>query len=121
MKAKDLKGIAIVSLDAAAQLGRVEDLFFDTTQLRVAALEMSESGQRAIIPFSEVHAIGRDAVTVSSSQLMLIRAVAIWWAWWVAGHYGLDPWVLRPIGTPGQLGTLLRDEPRRPTPVPRPV
>lgn len=69
MKAKELKGIAIVSLDAAAQLGRVEDLFFDTTQLRVAALEMSESGQRAIIPFSEVHAIGRDAVTVSSSQM----------------------------------------------------
>lgn len=55
------------------------------------------------------------------NPLMLIRAVAIWWAWWVAGHYGLDPWVLRPIGTPGQLGTLLRDEPRRPTPVPRPV
>lgn len=69
MKAKDLKGIAVVSLADAAKLGRVEDLLFDTTQLQVAALELSESGQRAMIPFAEVRAIGRDAVTIASSQV----------------------------------------------------
>lgn len=68
MKAKDLKGLAVVSLDAATRLGRVEDLFFDTAQLRVMALEMSQGGQRAAIPFSEIRAIGRDAVTIDNSQ-----------------------------------------------------
>ena len=68
MKARDLKGMAVVSLDPAAKLGYVDELFFDMTQLRLIALDTSENGERAVIPFTEVHAIGRDAVTVCGSR-----------------------------------------------------
>jgi sporulation protein YlmC with PRC-barrel domain len=69
MRTKELQGKAVVSLADASKLGYVDDLLFDTSDLRVVAFEMSMSGQRALLPFSEVRSIGKDAITVPSSQV----------------------------------------------------
>lgn len=64
MKAESLKGMAVVSIDTAARLGRVEDLAFDPQELRLAALRVNADGQHALIPFERLQSIGKDAVTV---------------------------------------------------------
>ena len=68
MRTKELKGKAVVSLADAGKLGYVDDLLFNTSELRVMAFDMSMSGQRALLPFSEVRSFGKDAITVPSSQ-----------------------------------------------------
>ena len=69
MRTKELQGKAVVSLTDASKLGYVDDLLFDTGGLRLVAFEMSMTGQRALLPFSEVRSIGKDAITVPSSQV----------------------------------------------------
>lgn len=66
MKASDLKGIAVVSLEGAVKMGHVDDVLFDTSSMRIIGFDLKEeSGQHSYIPFPEVHRIGRDAVTVN--------------------------------------------------------
>ena len=62
MKASALKSMAVVSMADGVQIGRVEDVLFDTTDLRVAALVLATSGGQSVLPFSSVHRIGADAV-----------------------------------------------------------
>jgi sporulation protein YlmC with PRC-barrel domain len=67
MKASELKGKAVVSMVDGVQIGRVEDVLFDTTALRVAALVLTTTGGRSILPFAAVRSLGADAVTVESA------------------------------------------------------
>jgi sporulation protein YlmC with PRC-barrel domain len=67
MKASALKGKAVVSMADGVQIGRIEDVLFDTVALRVAALALATSGGRSILPFSSVRSLGADAVTVESA------------------------------------------------------
>jgi sporulation protein YlmC with PRC-barrel domain len=67
MKAGELKGKAVVSMADGVQVGRVEDILFDTTALRVAALVLTTTGGRSILPFAAVRSLGADAVTVESA------------------------------------------------------
>jgi thiosulfate dehydrogenase [quinone] large subunit len=60
------------------------------------------------------------AGTASTNPLLFALAVALILAWKVAGHYGLDRYVLPALGTPWQTGTLTRGRPT-PTPPPLPV
>ena len=48
------------------------------------------------------------AGVAGANPLMFILATWIVLAWRVAGHWGLDRWVLPMIGVPGAAGTLLR-------------
>jgi thiosulfate dehydrogenase [quinone] large subunit len=48
------------------------------------------------------------AGTASTNPLLFAIAIAIILAWKVAGYYGLDRYVLPALGTPWQLGALLR-------------
>jgi sporulation protein YlmC with PRC-barrel domain len=66
MKASALKGKAVVSMADGVQIGRIEDVLFDTVALRVAALALATTGGRSILPFSSVRSLGADAVTVES-------------------------------------------------------
>jgi sporulation protein YlmC with PRC-barrel domain len=68
MKGDDFKKLAVISLDNGAKLGYVDDLLFDTTQLRVAAFCLSTEGQHAVIPRDAVQSVGADAVTVANGQ-----------------------------------------------------
>src|SRR6478672_4851043 len=67
MKASTLKDMAVVSMTDGVQIGRVEDVLFDTAALRVAALVLTTTGGRSVLPFASVHRIGANAVTVESA------------------------------------------------------
>jgi sporulation protein YlmC with PRC-barrel domain len=66
MKASALKSMAVVSMADGVRIGRVEDVLFDTVALRIAALALTTTGGRSILPFSSVRSIGADAVIVES-------------------------------------------------------
>jgi sporulation protein YlmC with PRC-barrel domain len=67
MKASALKNMAVISMADGVQIGRVEDVLFDTANLRVAALALATSGGQSVLPFGSVHRIGADAVTVEAA------------------------------------------------------
>jgi sporulation protein YlmC with PRC-barrel domain len=67
MKASSLKGKAVVSVADGVQIGRVEDVLFDTAALRVAALTLSTTGGQSVLPFAAVRSLGADAVTVETA------------------------------------------------------
>jgi sporulation protein YlmC with PRC-barrel domain len=67
MKASGLKNKAVVSMADGVQIGRVEDVLFDTAALRVAALVLTTTGGRSVLPFAAVRSLGADAVTVESA------------------------------------------------------
>lgn len=46
------------------------------------------------------------AGTVSTNPLLLLLAIVLILAWRVAGHWGLDRWVLPLVGVPGIAGSL---------------
>ncbi|MEW5920275.1 MAG: PRC-barrel domain-containing protein [Bacillota bacterium] len=68
MRARQLKGFPVIDLNNGVMIGRVQDLAVDPAQKRVAALVVGEKGllkgKGRIIPFAQVHSIGRDAVTI---------------------------------------------------------
>jgi sporulation protein YlmC with PRC-barrel domain len=68
MKASALKNMAVISMAGGVQIGRVDDVLFDTTNLRVAALSLATSGGQSVLPFGSVHRIGTDAVTVETAS-----------------------------------------------------
>lgn len=68
MNTEEMKKLAVVSVDDGAKLGYVDDLLFDTTELRVAALVLSTEGQHAVIAMSDVRSVGGDAVTVQNGS-----------------------------------------------------
>lgn len=69
MNAADIKGKAVISIANGARLGRVDDVLFDRGALAVAAFRVSAGGQRAMIPFAQVHSVGSDAVTVPGDDV----------------------------------------------------
>jgi sporulation protein YlmC with PRC-barrel domain len=77
MKASALKGMAVVSMADGVRIGRVEDVLFDTVALRIAALALTTTGGRSILPFSSVRSIGADAVTVESESSAQVAAVEV--------------------------------------------
>lgn len=69
MKAEALKRMAVVSIGSGEKVGYVDDVEFDTAQLRVAALRVVADGQQAFIPFESISSVGSDAVTVPSHDV----------------------------------------------------
>jgi sporulation protein YlmC with PRC-barrel domain len=68
MKAGALKDMTVVSMADGVQIGRVEDVLFDTAALQVGALVLKTTGGRSLLPFASVHRLGADAVTVESAK-----------------------------------------------------
>ena len=68
MRARQLKGFPIIDLESGIMIGRVQDLAVDPLQKKVVALVAGEKGllkgKGQLLPFSKIHSIGRDAVTV---------------------------------------------------------
>jgi sporulation protein YlmC with PRC-barrel domain len=69
MRADKLKGMAVVSIDDGAKVGRVDDVMFDTRPPHVLALRVDSGNQPLLIPFDQVRSIGSDAVTVQSASV----------------------------------------------------
>ena len=70
IRAKELGGRAVVDVDAAEKLGRIDRILLDPESRRVAGFVVSrgssifKNDQDILIPASSVHAVGPDAVTV---------------------------------------------------------
>lgn len=64
-----LKGMAVVSIAEGSRLGRVDDVAIEAAQRQIVALNCSDQGRGFIIPFRFVRTIGKDAITVESSQV----------------------------------------------------
>ena len=73
MNGASLKSMAIVSVTEGSRLGRVDDLLIDTAKRQVVALQASDQGRRFIVPFPLVQNIGKDAITVESSQVTQVE------------------------------------------------
>src|SRR5687768_5193836 len=67
MKASDLKGMPVLSMNEGARVGHVKDLLLDTTALRVAMLLLSTPDGESLVPFDKVRSLGSDAVTIEST------------------------------------------------------
>ena len=74
MNTDKLKGIAVVSKDEGAKLGKVETALFDPVNLDLRALQVKGEGQMFLVPFDQVAAFGTDAVMVRSSQVTQAQA-----------------------------------------------
>ena len=62
MKVDAFKQLPVMSIETGAKLGYVDDLLFDTSPLRVAALRVKAEGQLIVTPWSVVKTIGPDAI-----------------------------------------------------------
>lgn len=64
MNVDAFKHLPVVSIETGAKLGYVDDLLFDTSPLRVAALRVTAEGQQIVVPWSVVTTVGPDAIMV---------------------------------------------------------
>jgi sporulation protein YlmC with PRC-barrel domain len=70
ISAKELRGRAVVDLDAAEKLGEVREIILDPAQCRVAGFVLSSGStllgqsQPLYLPAATVHGVGPDAITV---------------------------------------------------------
>ena len=69
MRADKLKGKAVISVASGTTLGKVEDVVFDLSDRRSAALRISSEGQEAYVPFDQVKSFGEDVITVPSDDV----------------------------------------------------
>lgn len=68
MNAKDLLGLAVITLSNAHKVGTVDEVLFDPEYRQVLAFRVKEGGllrHDEAVPRGEVTAIGNDAITVS--------------------------------------------------------
>ncbi len=68
MDTDKLKGIAVVSQDEGAKLGKVSATLFEPTTLQLRAFQVKGDGQTFIVPLGQVRTIGTDAIMVQDSQ-----------------------------------------------------
>ena len=64
-----LNDVAIVSVEGAARLGRIKDVLFETSPLRVAALLAADKAGESIVRFDRVSSFGSDAVMVETADV----------------------------------------------------
>ena len=69
MDAHALKGMAVVSLQEGTKLGQIDQPLFDMATRQLGGLDVSGDAGRFVVPFAQIHQIGSDAVTVTSSQV----------------------------------------------------
>jgi sporulation protein YlmC with PRC-barrel domain len=76
IRATELDGRAVVDMDAAEKVGKIEKVIIDPDARRVAGFTVSHGsslispGTKVTLPASSVHAIGPDAVTVHGSVVV---------------------------------------------------
>lgn len=74
MKGRSLQGKPIITVDRGEQIYRVDDVIFEPITGEILAL-LAESGslfsQAKVVPFSEIQAIGEDAITVKSKDSVI--------------------------------------------------
>jgi uncharacterized protein YrrD len=72
-KAKELHGLAVVDIGAGAKIGSVDGPIINPTDGRILGLMLKGSGkghEDGFVAARDIHAIGADAVTVSSANVV---------------------------------------------------
>lgn len=72
MRFSETKKHDVVDVSQAATVARVEALVVETDPARVVALRLGKAGDVDVVAWSDLKAFGRDAVTVSSSEVLRI-------------------------------------------------
>jgi sporulation protein YlmC with PRC-barrel domain len=67
VNARQLKGMAVVSMADGTKIGNIQEILFDPAGLKVAALLMTMPGTESFLPFGSIRNIGADAITVESA------------------------------------------------------
>ncbi len=72
MKASDLKGRAVVTLNDATKVGHIDDVLFDAAYRRVLGFRVKKGtfGRAEALPRASVSAVGRDAVTAAGPDAL---------------------------------------------------
>jgi sporulation protein YlmC with PRC-barrel domain len=81
MKASGLKDRAVISMADGQQIGRVQDVLFETANLRVAGFAVDGTGGRSVLPFGSA-TVGPDAVMVAAgtaAQQSIAQAIDTAW------------------------------------------
>ena len=66
MDAKQMKGLAVVTIAEADRLGRVEEVLFRSQPLQVAALRISTDDGSRIVGMNTITNVGTDAITTDT-------------------------------------------------------
>ncbi|HVA89191.1 MAG TPA: PRC-barrel domain-containing protein, partial [Chloroflexota bacterium] len=76
MQGEELRGLAVVSVRQAENLGTIEDIFIDLTKHEIAALLLQGGLFRGgpMVRWSDIRSIGRDAVMVDESSAAIAAA-----------------------------------------------
>ncbi|HHW28421.1 MAG TPA: hypothetical protein GXX21_02515 [Syntrophomonadaceae bacterium] len=72
-KAREIIGLPVVSLDTGEEIGVVTDLLWSHPQKKIICLVVEEKSgfnHKHQLPFTNINSIGKDAVTVSSAEVM---------------------------------------------------
>lgn len=72
-KSKHLINLPVISLQEGQRIGRVKGLVVDPSRKSVAALILEEKGlfkEQKFIPFSNVHSVGENAVTIERGAII---------------------------------------------------
>ncbi|RYG38472.1 hypothetical protein EON81_03505 [bacterium] len=72
LKVSELLGKAVIGMADGAKLGTVKDVLIDVTSLSATALLVSGEAGQGNLPLERISGIGADAVTVESSQALLM-------------------------------------------------
>jgi len=69
-KVSEFIGLPVVSMEGGIKMGSVKDVLIDTDSMTATALLISGDSGRGGLTFDEVIAIGPDAITVKSSDVI---------------------------------------------------
>lgn len=72
-KAREIIGLPVVSLDTGKEIGVVTDLLWSHPKMKIICLVVEEKGgfnHNRHLSFTDINSIGKDAVTVSSADVL---------------------------------------------------
>lgn len=72
-KAREIIGLPVVSLDTGKEIGVVTDLLWSHPEKKIICLVVEEKGglnHKYHLSFDKINSIGKDAVTVSSAEVL---------------------------------------------------
>lgn len=72
IKSNDVVGLKLISIQEGKELGKVEDLIFDSNTQKITALQISGGlfGGKRVVLIEDVKSIGHDAVMIDSESYL---------------------------------------------------
>lgn len=71
MQWSDLKGRKVVSTGTADKVGKISGFLLDPATRMIVALELKKTDSGSVVPWSDLVAVGADAVTVADAAVIV--------------------------------------------------